>query len=346
MKTKIYLFIFAILIIITGYTLYQANAEGNTEKEKDFKVENFEDVTEINITDRMGKNMNLKKVDDKWLLNDKYPVRELLFEEMKEALTKMEAYSPVPNIGKNTIVQQMVSEAVKVEVFKGRKKDKVIYVGGPNLQNNASHMYLEIDGKSSKQIYNVGIPGFRGYLTTRFLINENEWRSKEIFSYLPSEVKTVEVKYFKETGYENFILTNEKNNFTIETDGKKMSGEDLNLSNIVNYLKMFENQQVMSYVFSEAADKTLKDSLLVVNKFAEFSLTDQTNKTQKITIVDMPLNESSKQQYDANGDPMAYDVDYKFVIFGEKSEWGVITNERFGRLLVSPYLFLKNNIKQ
>lgn len=345
MKTKIYLFVFAILIAIAGYTLYQANAKGDTAKEKDFKVENFEDVTEINITDRMGKNMNLKKVDENWILNDKYPVRELLFEEMKEALTKMEAYSPVPNIGKNTIIEQMVAEAVKVEVFKGRKKDKVIYVGGPNLQNNASHMFLEIKGKASKQIYNVGIPGFKGYLTTRFLVNENEWRSKEIFSYLPSEIKEVKVKYFTDAGYDDYSLTNEKNNFTLEVGGKKFSAEDLNVNNIVNYLKMFENQQVMSYIFSEPVDKGLKDSLLVVNKYAEFNLIDQQNKAHKVTLLNMPLNESSKQQYDENGDPMAFDVDYKFVIFGEKEDWGVITNERFGRLLVSPYLFLTNNIK-
>lgn len=346
MKTKIYLFVFAILLVIAGYTLYQANAKGDTAKEKDFKVEHFEDVTEINITDRMGKNMHLKKVGENWILNDKYPVRKQLFEEMVEALTKMEAISPVPNIGKNTVIEQMVAEAVKVEVFKGRKKDKVIYVGGPNLQNNASHMFLEINGKAAKQIYNVGIPGFKGYLTTRFLVNENEWRSKEIFSYLPSDIKEVKVKYFTEFGYEDYTLTNDKNNFTVEFDGKKLSGGDLNLNNIVNYLKMFDNQQIMSYVFSEPADKTLKDSLLVVNKFAEFNLTNQENKTQKITIINMPLNESSKQQYDDNGNPMAFDVDYRFVIFGEKAEWGVITNERFGRLLVSPYLFLTNNIKQ
>lgn len=345
MKTKIYLIIIVALLAIVGITLFNANNKNNGEKEKAFKVEEFEKVTEIIFTDRLGEKMSMKKEGENWILNDKYPVRMHLFNEMKEALTKMEAISPVPSLGRNTVIEQMVNEAVKVEVYKGKKKDKVIFVGGPNLRNNASHMFLEIKGKASKQIYNVGIPGFRGYLTTRFLVNENEWRSKEIFSYLPSEVKQIEVKYFNRGTYDDFILTNENNNFTVEINGKKNTGDEVNVGNVVNYLKRLDAQQVMAYSFDKPEDIAFRDSLLAKTKFAEFTIIDKNDKKTHTTIVDMPLNEGSKQQYDPNGNPMTYDVDFQYIIFGEKNEWGVISNSRFGILLVSPYLFLTNNIK-
>lgn len=345
MKTKIYLAIFLTLAIITAYTLFQANAKSSTEKEKAFKVENFEKVTKIIISDKSGKEMTFSKEGEQWILNNKYPVREHLFEEMEEALTKMEAGSPVPEIGKNVVIQQMVAEALKVEVYKGKKKDKVIYIGGPNLQNTASHMFLEIDGEVADRIYNVSIPGFRGYLTTRFTVNEKEWRSKKIFSYAPQDIEEISIKYFKYSNYEDFTLSNKNNSFTLKIEDKEYTGENLNEQNIANYLKSLNNQQVMAYSFVEPQQNYLKDSLMQVNKFAELHIVDKTGKQRNINVINMPLNESSKQQYDDNGDPMPYDIDYRFIEFGENKDWGVISNDRFGLLFISPYLLLKNNIK-
>lgn len=345
MRTKIYLAIFLVLAVFAAYTLFEASAENNTEKEKAFKVENFEEVTEILVSNKAGEKMTLKKEGDQWILNDKFPVRKHLFEEMKEALTKMEAGSPVPEIGKDVVIKQMVAEAIKVEVFKGQKKDKVIFIGGPNLQNTASHMFLEVNGKVKDRIYNVSIPGFRGYLTTRFTIDEKEWRSKAIFSYLPQEVKEIEIKYFNHTDYEDFVLTNNNNSFSLRIGEKIYQKEELNDINIVNYLKHLDNQQLMAYSFVEEKQFYLKDSLMNVNKFAEFSITNSSNQKRSYNIISMPLNESSKQQYDENGDPMPYDIDYRFIEIGETKDWGVISNSRFGILFISPYLLLKNNIK-
>ena len=57
------------------------------------------------------------------------------------------------------------------------------------------------------------------------------------------------------------------------------------------------------------------------------------------------LDDQGNIRYDENGDPMLYDVDYKFIEFGPEKDWGVVTNSKFGMSLVSPYLFLKNNVK-
>lgn len=345
MKTKIYLVIFLVLAVFAGYTLYTSSSENNIEKEKAFKVENFEAVTEILVSNKAGQKMSLKKVDEQWILNDKFPVRKHLFEEMKDALTKMEAGSPVPEIGKDVVVKQMVAEAIKVEVFKGKKKDKVIYIGGPNLRNTASHMFLEVNGKVSDRIYNVSIPGFRGYLTTRFTIDENEWRSKDIFSYAPQDVKEIEIKYFNHSEYDNFILKHENNNFSVVVNDQTFTAEQLNEQNIVNYLKLFDKQQLMAYSFVEPELHPLKDSLLRVNKYASLSITHQNEQVQHINVISMPLHEASIKQYDDNGDPMLYDVDFRYIEFGDNKEWGVTSNARFGLLFISPYLLLKNNIK-
>lgn len=345
MRTKIYLAIFLVLAIITAYTLFDASTKNDIKKEKEFKVENFEEVTKLIVTDKSGKSMTLKKEAAQWILNDKFPVREHLFEEVQEALTKMEAGSPVPNIGKDVVIKQMIAEAIKVEVYKGKKKDKVIYIGGPNLQNTASHMFLEIDGKVSDKIYNVSIPGFRGYLTTRFTIDEKEWRSKKVFSYAPQDIKKISIKYFNFKELEDFTFVNENNVFSLEIEGKKYTEDQINERSVANYLTNLKNQQVMAYSFVEKDRFYLRDSLMNVNKYAEMEIVDQNDKVHFINVINMPLNESSNQQYDINGDPMAYDVDYRFIEFGEAKEWGVTSNSRFGLLFISPYLLLKDNIE-
>ncbi|MGB0886152.1 MAG: hypothetical protein ACPGVH_00375 [Chitinophagales bacterium] len=345
MKTKIYLVIFALLAVFAAYTIYTSSEKNSTKAEKAFKVENFEKVTKIVVTNRQTEEMVFEKQDESWILNGKYPVRTHLFEEMQEALTKMEAVSPVPEVGKEAVLRQMIGGAIKVEVFKGKKLDKKVFIGGPNLKNTASHMFLEIDGEPSNRIYNVGIPGFRGYLTSRFNVNESQWRSKLIFSLAANEVKEVELNYNANAENANFVLQNENANFSLKINNKEIEKTLINDANVVNYLKMFDNQQVTSYVFTEPKEQYLKDSLLQVNKFADLKITDLKGNTTAVTIVNMPLNESSKRQYDNNGDLFLYDQDYKYIVFGEEQDWGVVSRTKFGLILISPNLLLKNNAK-
>jgi len=55
MKTKIYAIIFALLLGIVAFTIVSNNQKENAaKKDKNFKVENFDDVTEITILDKQA----------------------------------------------------------------------------------------------------------------------------------------------------------------------------------------------------------------------------------------------------------------------------------------------------
>jgi len=265
-----------------------------------------------------------------------------LFEEMKEALIKMEAFNPVSVVATQSVITEMIEHALKVEIFKGKAKpEKVIYIGGPNLTNTASNMLLEYDGVTMKKIYEVGIPGWRGYLTSRFLPSEDSWRSKEIFNYSLDQFKKIDIKYFNEFGFDNFSLTKEDSYYQLQIKDKIYEKEEIDNASIVNYLRVLENQNVFSYVFSKPEESFIKDSLMREKKYAEISIIDQENKENFMVIIDMPLNQGSGLQYDDKGDPMTYDIDYKYIQFGENDDWGVIDNSNFGKLYRNPEMFLK-----
>lgn len=339
MKTKIYLLILLALIIVSVYTL--APKSSSEEKFKAFKVEDFDAVNQIILTSRKGQKLVLKKVDNAWIVNDKYPVRQHLFDGMKEALTQMEIISPVANVAHESALNEMIENAIEVEIYKKGKLEKTILIGGPNFENNASRMLLEINGKTSERIYNVSIPKCRCFLTTRFLPDEREWRSKKLFSLTPQQVALAEIKYFGRANFPAFELKQENHKVSVKLNDKTYTEQDLNTTYISNYLLQFDKQHLMAYTTEEMLSIGARDSLLAEKKYADFTLTDTDGKKYNYTITDMPLNRASKRQYDEKGYQMTYDIDYFYLYNKESKEWGLIANDRFGRLLINPELFLK-----
>jgi len=312
MKTKIYAIIFGLLLAIVVFTLFsKSEQEKISKKNKTFKIENFEEVTKILLENKDGIQISLKPSKDGWILNDKHLVRKHLFNNLREALTKMEPSSPVAKVATQNVIFQMMRNAIKVSIFKGEDKPtKVIYVGGPNLSNTASHMFLEYDGEPVNKIYEVAIPGHRGYITSRFHVKESSWRSMKIFDYNTTDFKSIDIKYFNKNENKGFTLTSNNNNYTLNFNNKEYTHEKLDKKNIVNYILNFENQNTMSYVFQKKEEQQLKDSLLNNYKFAEVIITDTKNIKKHITIVNMPTNKIKENKLEENEDQIIYDVDY------------------------------------
>ena len=59
-----------------------------------------------------------------------------------------------------------------------RKKIKTIYIGGETADQLGTYMMIS----GAKEPYIVHIPGFNGYLSSRFLCKKEAWRSKKIFT--------------------------------------------------------------------------------------------------------------------------------------------------------------------
>ena len=92
----------------------------------------------------------------------------------------------------------------------------------------------------------------------------------------------------------------------------------------------------MAYSFEKEDEKAFRDSLYKVNKFAELKIIDNKNNTKEFTMVKMPLNESSMKQFDNNGYPLPFDLDYKYIVFHSSNDWAIIDNAKFGKIFIDP----------
>ena len=102
---------------------------------------------------------------------------------------------PIARSALENIIKRMSIQNTKVDIFQNNKQVKTIYIGGETADQLGTFMMIE----GAKEPYVVYIPGFNGYLSSRFSCQEHLWRDKKIFhkkiktaKYSLSEPKNIE----------------------------------------------------------------------------------------------------------------------------------------------------------
>ncbi len=192
-KNLLYLIVFVVLLAIAGYFLSQNSGSSTLEGPENyaFAVKDTATINKIIISDKTPKKATLKRTSDGWELDGAYPVRRDAIEILLETLYRMEM--------KNFLTQRIVPEVEKqlavygkrVEIYQDDKLSKVIYVGTPTPSEMGTYMKLE----NGDLPYAVHIPGFNGFLNTRFISESYLWRSRDLVPIKTRSIKEVEMIY-------------------------------------------------------------------------------------------------------------------------------------------------------
>ena len=113
---------------------------------------------------------------------------------------------PVSVASHDNIVKQLASQSTKVEIYQmvprinlfdkiklfyHEKRTKVFYVGDATMDSSGTFMLKE----GADKAYIVYIPSFRGFITTRFTANPDDWRDHTIFHENMADIQSVEVNF-------------------------------------------------------------------------------------------------------------------------------------------------------
>jgi hypothetical protein len=324
----------ALVLAIIDLPLIDRNFKSSLKPElKNFAVENPDAVTKIFLANKTGNTLTLeKKEGGSWILNGDAPANDekvnmLLYEYMARIRVK----NPIPKDGVENVKRQLAAIAIKVEVYEGDKLSKTYYVGGNTADELGTYMYIE----GSSVPFVVHIPGFMGYVSSVYTLDEKRWRSTKLFQTSLLDLKSVVVDY---PGNEKngFTITKEDKNVLIEPlSNEKKPDLALNKEFLKQYTATFENLHFESYF--DALAKTFADSVIQATKvpFARIAVTDKNNKTTALRIYKKPVTSETKFQYDAYGNEVDYDLDRFYGILNNK------TNEVFS---VQSFVF-KNVLK-
>lgn len=241
---KLTLIIAAVLVVIAGMLIwnnrYLSTVRGDSA---DFMVWDTSTVTKFYLADRNDHESLLERQPDgTWMLNGTYKAHSKQVQQFLTTLYKVRIKMPVSVASHDNIVKQLAVNSTKVEVYQTvprinlfnriklfyhEARTKVFYVGDATKDSSGTFMLKE----GADKAYIVYIPGFRGFITTRFTALPDDWRDHSVFSANMADIQSVCVEFNRKpeesfkvenTGRHQYSMTRLADNTPIAFDTLKV----------------------------------------------------------------------------------------------------------------------------
>jgi len=189
-------FYFALIILVSIVIWYlKSDKKSTIIDENNFAVSDTASVSKIFIADRSGTTITLDRAENNWLVNDKYEVRKDAITTILNTIQQIRIQRPVPKNAFETVVKNLATTGVKVEIYSDNKTPIKTYIIGNSTANHLGTYMLLADAKTP---FIVHIPSFNGFLSPRYGIqggklSEKDWRTTTVFKLNSTEVKTISV---------------------------------------------------------------------------------------------------------------------------------------------------------
>jgi hypothetical protein len=321
-----------ILSLVTAFVLINRKMGTVKGDFSNFSVQDTASIDKIFIVDKEGREVLLEKsMPGIWMVNKKFQARNDMMKNLLEALNKMDVRAPVPQSMMETVIKDLSSNFQrKVEVYSNGKRIKVFYVGADSMDNHGTYMLME----NSTTPYEMYIPGFRGYLSIRFVTDAKLWKKPVVFNYSVQEIKSVKVEY-KEYPKESFELLHDGNgNMQLISLNNK---EQLQFDSAAafDYLIQFGK---INYEAEVAKNFSGRDSILSATPWVSISVTNQNNITQEIRCV----RRAPQERYSDVPNPPKFDPDRMYAIMNDEQDIFIVQFFVFNRILVPLEYFFQS----
>jgi hypothetical protein len=320
-----------VILIILGaiaFLVYQQRGTGTIKPDlHDFAIKDTSDVSKIFMADKTGQTVTLTRISENhWKINNEHKARKDAIDVLLKTISRVEMKSPVANTAHDNIVKLLAGKSTKVEIYKGDDKVKTYYVGDATKDNMGTYMLIE----GSRTPFICHIPGFFGYLSSRFMTRKLEWRDSEIFHHRLPQLAEIKVE-LHETPEKSFKITHSNNRvvqlYTLYPTEQLVSNLDTVL--VKRYMLNYRN---IRFEGIQPYDTERADSIVNSQPYFTISVIDPEGQTKSVTSHRIPANPGS---FDIDGIPLVWDTDRLHgVINGNKDEVMLIQYFTFDRLTV------------
>ena len=339
-KNKTTLIIAAVVLvaiagIIFGNWMYHRSLRDESDA---FRVIDTASITKVFLADKLDRTTLLERKGDYWSLNTDYKAHPKTINQLLYTLNKMRIRMPVSVASHNNIITQMASRSTKVEIYQmvprinlfnkvklfyHEKRTKVFYVGESTMDNNGTFMLSEGDD----QAYIVFIPGFRGYISTRFSANPDDWRDHTIFHESLADIQSLTIEFGDDplrsfrvdnTGKHQYQLTRLGDNQVLPMDTLKVINL-LSSFNDVRFEAIINNNYSQQYIDSVKNSQFLHRITLVNKEGETMSMKTYTKRVQR--ILEIPEEDH------------AFDVDRMYAFVNDDRDFVLVQYYNFDKLL-------------
>tara|TARA_B100000767_G_C19775053_1_gene542105 strand:- start:1841 stop:2845 length:1005 start_codon:yes stop_codon:yes gene_type:complete len=281
----------------------------------DFSLNDTSSITKILIWDKSPDTVFLsRQKNNQWIVNNSFKARPDAIEVLLETIYRIRLRNFPQKSALPRILKTMATYGKHVDLYIDNKIVKSFTVGTETPDQLGTYMLMD-DFETPVATH---IPGFNGYLSSRFFIREDLWRKREIWPY-EKEIISVEVSYPDST---SFKLIKENNQFSlIGPSGINLSADDMSSQ---AFLKGIRKAQYEGMIIptDKAWDKS--DSIQLTPPVGIFKVTYIDGNIIEMKIHRVP---GGPDWLDSEGRPQRYDPDryYAFI-----SDGRFVLTQRFG----------------
>lgn len=330
--------ILTVLIALAGLSIYIYKSKGKTstiDKEaSDFKYKDTAAIDKIFLADKDGKQILVERKKEGWMVDEKYHVRPDVIELLLYTIKSVEVKSPVSKNGRNSVIKIMSSKSTKIEIYSKGEKVKQYYVGHPTQDNTGTYMLLTNleTGENYEEPFITHIPGFDGFLSSRYLTDAVDWRDRLILNYRPPQIKQIKLELHGDPDSSFVIDLFSMQRFGLKTKKGSIAFEE---DKMKQYIAYFQN--VNCEIVLDKKDKIVDSLSKSAIPFATLTITDRNNGNSSCEFFHKQAIAEKNKEY---GIDYKYDPDRLFVRYNNGKDYGVAQFYVFGKILQTYQYFL------
>ncbi len=251
MKKKNIIIISAVAVVGIVALVVALNGTRKATFRQDYHIEDTSTITRIFLADKQDNSVLLTKTNDSlWMVDNTYEANQPMIDLLLETLNTMRIRQQVNRNAVPTIIKDLSARAIKAEIYQreplinwfgghlrlfSRERLTVTYYVGRETQDMmASYMFREGD----KVPCVIHIPGFRGFLTPRFVTDPLKWRSHCIVDLNVHQIERVELEIPAQP-QESFAIVRTDDGFDMEWPLGHRRAEGFDTARVAQMLASF-----------------------------------------------------------------------------------------------------------
>lgn len=304
-KNIIYILVFLLLLGVAAWLLIDSGKKSTVERKLDysFSIKDTASIDKIIIKDKRPSEVTLvRKGKDHWEVNDSYKARRDAIKTLLETLYRMELSNFLKERTKETVIKRMAVYGKEVQLFKNGEHFKTFYVG----TDSPSEMSTYMMNKGADSPYAVYMPGFNGFLSTRFFTQPELWRSRDLTDMNPDDIKEVEMHYPDSAAASFKVTVYSQDSISVTSLRGNEPLLKVNQINAKFFVASFRNLKYEGSILTTDPIWTRRDSLL---KSQPVFKTIVKSNDGRVTSISGYKIKGPEESFDPDLEPSKYDPD-------------------------------------
>lgn len=303
-KNLLYLVILIVLAGVAVWVISKNNKKSTLTERKmdyDFTVEDTSAVDKIVISDKTPSEVTLTRSKSGWMVDGDHRARKDAVEVLLMTLHRMEMRNFIPANLQPTVMKRMSVYGKEVKVYKDGELFREFYVGTESHDEMATYMMI----KGSDAPYAVHIPGFNGYLSSRFFTEPYLWRSRDVTYMNPGNIAEVEMIYPDSLHTSFRMKIDPEGSSLTRVSDDKVAG-DVDEVSASLFLAALGNVKYEGTILPSDGIYQRRDSLLASTPVFELEIKDREGKVTNLKGYKI---KGPTESFDPELDPPEFDVD-------------------------------------